>query len=91
MCSEATVVEGMKSCCYQNNDKNDAQKPAAMDSCFGLVRHGTASKCIYTASFACQRIVIEMLCICLASFACQPRYCALWFWVPSIIDTRLGR
>ena len=46
---KATVVEGMKPCCYQKKkDKNRAQKPAGMDSCFGLVRphlHGTASRC----------------------------------------------
>ena len=40
-------MEGIKPCCYQKKIKNRAQKPAAMDSCFGLVRrhqHGTASK-----------------------------------------------
>ena len=30
MCAKATVVEEIKPCCYQNKDKNRAQKPAGM-------------------------------------------------------------
>ena len=48
MRTTSIVVEWIKSCCYQIKDKNRAQTPAAMDSCFGLVRphqHGTAGGC----------------------------------------------
>ena len=38
MRTKATVGEGIKPCCHQKNLENRAQKPAAMDSCFGLVR-----------------------------------------------------
>ena len=45
---EATVAEGIKPFCYPKQMmENWAQKPAAMDSCFGLIRphqHGTASR-----------------------------------------------
>ena len=46
MRTKATVVEGIKPCCYHiKKIKIELQKPAAMDSCLGLVmphQHGTA-------------------------------------------------
>ena len=41
-----TIIEQIKPCCFRENE-NRAQTPAAMDSCFSLVRphqQGTAMK-----------------------------------------------
>ena len=42
--NKAAVVEGIKPCCYQKKDENRAESPAALNSCFGLIRprHGVA-------------------------------------------------
>ena len=49
MRTKATVVEGVKPCCYQKKNKNQAQKPAAMDSCFGYF-YFVHRHCFYTSA-----------------------------------------
>ena len=64
MCTMAAVVEGIKPCYYKKKDKDRAQKPAAMNSCFGLVRphqYGTGSHTININVMGNGRVVEKWL------------------------------